>query len=104
MDYVADVSLASFLPSGEEEQKDNTLYERVEPTTSMLHCILAVMFASVNDSQDAIRDSPVMGFVYVAKVDETKKRFQILAPLNTTFTNKPMVWGSWPEATLSLIG
>lgn len=95
--------LSHFLPGGEKEQ-DATLYERVEPSSLMLHCILAVMYASVHDSQDTIRDATVMGFVYVAKVDEEKKRFKLLAPLNTRFTDRPMIWGSWPGATLSLIG
>lgn len=70
----------------------------------MLHCILAVMYASVHDSQESIRDACVMGFVYVAEVDEKRKRLKILAPLNTRVTDRPMIWGSWPEATMSLIG
>lgn len=96
--------LSSFLPAGEEEEKDPALYEKVEPSTLMLHCIFAVMHAGVHDSQDAIRDASVMGFVYIAGVDDKKKRLKILAPLNTVFTNRPMVWGSWPEPTLSLVG
>jgi polyribonucleotide 5'-hydroxyl-kinase len=62
------------------------------------------MFASTNDSQETVRDATVMGFVYVAEADEKKKRLKILAPTNTRITDRPMVWGSWPEATLSLIG
>lgn len=99
----ADSMLSHFLPGGEPE-KDGALYERVEPSSLMLHCILAVMYASIHDSQDTIRDATVMGFVYVAEVAESKKRFKILAPLNTRFTDRPMILGSWPEATLSLIG
>lgn len=96
--------LSSFLPNGVEEEKDPALYEKVEPSALMLHCIFAVMHASIHDPQDAIRDASVMGFVYVAGVDEKKKKLKILAPLNTTFTNRPMIWGSWPEPTLSLVG
>jgi polyribonucleotide 5'-hydroxyl-kinase len=73
----------------------------------MLHCILAVMYASVNDTEETIRDAPVMGFVYVAevKMDENVKRskLKILAPLSARIGDRPMVWGSWPEATLSLM-
>src|SRR3954453_13969118 len=101
---VGNSTLAAFLPGGEEEVKDYSLYEKVEPSLSMAHCILAVMFASTHDSQETIRDATVMGFVYVAAVDENKKRLKILAPLNTRFTDRPLIWGSWPEANLSLIG
>jgi polyribonucleotide 5'-hydroxyl-kinase len=95
--------LSSFLPGGQEETEPE-LYEKVELSSMVLHCILAVMYASVHDSQDTIRDASVMGFVYVAEVDEKKRRLKILAPLNTRVTDRPMIWGSWPEATMSLIG
>ena len=62
------------------------------------------MYASVHDSQDAIRDATVMGFVYVADVDEKKARVKILAPLNMSITDRPMVWGKLPEPMHSLMG
>jgi len=93
----------SFMPGGAEET-ELELYEKVEPSPLMLHCIFAVMHASVRDSQETMRDASVMGFVYVSEVDEKKKKLKILAPLNTRVTDRPMIWGTWPEATLSLIG
>ncbi|TGO57884.1 hypothetical protein BOTNAR_0192g00070 [Botryotinia narcissicola] len=94
---------SAFMPGGEEEAEP-TLYEKVEPTPSMLHCIFAVMHASTRDSQDTIRDASVMGFVYVAEADEKKKRMKILVPLNTRVTDRPLIWGSWPEAPVNLMG
>lgn len=79
-------------------------YEKVEPSSLMLHSLLAVMHAAVLDTVDTIRDATVMGFVSVAEVDEKKRRLKILAPLNTRFTDRPLVWGSWPERTMGLIG
>ena len=79
------------------------LYEKAEPTSEMSHCILAVMYAATSDSQETIRDAPVMGFIYVAEVDEKRRRMRILAPLNTRVTDRPMVWGSWPEASMNLL-
>jgi polyribonucleotide 5'-hydroxyl-kinase len=93
----------SFLPGGVEETEQGLL-EKVEPNPSMQHCILAVMYATVNDSQDAVRDASVMGFVYVAEVDETKRRLRVLQPMNTRITDRPLIWGSWPEAAVSLVG
>jgi polyribonucleotide 5'-hydroxyl-kinase len=61
------------------------------------------MHATLRDTQETIRDASVMGFVYVAGVDEKKRVLKILAPLNTRITDRPMVWGSWPEMGVSLI-
>ncbi|KAH8602071.1 Pre-mRNA cleavage complex II protein Clp1-domain-containing protein [Bisporella sp. PMI_857] len=97
---------ASFLPGGADEEQyvSGRLYERVTASQEMVHCILAVVFAGVNDSQETIRDATVMGFVYISEVDEVKGRVKILAPLNTRITDRPMIWGSWPEPTMSLVG
>ncbi|KIN00369.1 hypothetical protein OIDMADRAFT_42295 [Oidiodendron maius Zn] len=99
----ANALLSSLLPGGQEDG-ESELYEKVEPSLAMLHCILAVMYASPVDNQETIRDASVMGFVYMAEVDEKKRRLKVLAPLNTRVTDRPMVWGSWPEATMSLVG
>jgi polyribonucleotide 5'-hydroxyl-kinase len=97
--------LASFLPGGEEDENTEfPLFDPVTPSSQLLHCILAVLYATPHDSQDTIRDANVMGFVYVAEVDEKKQRLRILAPLSGKLGDRPMVWGSWPEAAVSLIG
>jgi polyribonucleotide 5'-hydroxyl-kinase len=92
------------MPGGVEAATDSDQYEKVEPNSLMLHCLLAVMYASVSDSQDIIRDASVMGFVYVTEVDDKKRRMRVLAPMNTRISDRPLIWGSWPEATVSLIG
>ncbi|KAK6583811.1 hypothetical protein PZA11_003541 [Diplocarpon coronariae] len=92
----------SFLPGGEEEG-ERQLYEKLEPNSMMLHCILAIMYASTADSQDTLRDASVMGFVFITEVDEKRRRIKVLAPMNTKIIDRPMIWGSWPEASLSLI-
>jgi polyribonucleotide 5'-hydroxyl-kinase len=70
----------------------------------MLNCILAVMYASARDSADQIRDTNVMGFVYVSDVDEKKKRLKLLAPVSAKLGDRPLVWGNWPEPMVSLLG
>ena len=89
---------------GDEEAPGQEILEKVEPSVMMLHSLLAVMYAAVLDPPETIRDASVMGFVYVAEVDEKKRHLKFLAPLNTTFSNKPLVWGSWPERVMGLIG
>lgn len=95
--------MASLMPGGDEDVEPE-LFDKVEPSSMMLHCVFAVMYASVHDSQETIRAATVMGFVYVAEVDEKKKRLKILAPLSGKLGDRPMIWGPWPEPAISLIG
>jgi len=87
---------------GDDDVSESEIYEKVEPSALMLHSLLAVMHAGVVDTVETIRDASVMGFVYVTEVDEKKRRLNILAPLNTRFTDKPLVWGSWPEKMMDM--
>lgn len=93
----------SFMP-GDTEEGEKDIYERVTPNSMMHHCMLAVMYATVTDAQDTVRDASVMGFVFITEVDEKRNRIKVLAPMNTKIVDRPMIWGSWPEASLSLIG
>ncbi|ORY64801.1 mRNA cleavage and polyadenylation factor IA/II complex [Pseudomassariella vexata] len=78
------------------------LLEKVEPSLMMVNCMLAVMYASVHDAPETIRDSNIMGFVYVADVDEKKKRLKVLAPVSAKLGDRPLLWGSYPEPMVSL--
>jgi len=102
----AEITNSSFLPGmGEEELSYlGDLYSKVTPSQEMTHCIFAVMYAGTHDPQETIRDAPVMGFVYVVDVDIAREKVSILAPINSKITERPMIWGSWPEATMSLMG
>lgn len=102
-DNITADSFSDYQPS-EEVEVGQELYEKVEPSAEMMHSLLAVMHAAVLDPVETIRDATVMGFVYVAEVDEKKRQLKLLAPLNTKFTDKPLVWGSWPEHVMGLIG
>ena len=62
------------------------------------------MQADPGDSMDDIRDSSVVGFIYVAEVDEQKKKMRILAPLGGRMPYKAMIWGSWPDIGGDLLG
>lgn len=68
--------------------------------------ILALPHASTKDSMEDVRDASVMGFVYVAEVDEKKRRLKVLAPVTTRIggDGKIAVWGAWPGVVVSLMG
>ncbi|KAI0206388.1 Pre-mRNA cleavage complex II protein Clp1-domain-containing protein [Astrocystis sublimbata] len=77
--------------------------EKAEPSMMMQNCVLAVACASVLDTPDTIRDANIMGFVYVADVDEKKHRLRILAPVSARLGDRPLLWGSWPEHMVNLL-
>jgi len=70
----------------------------------MQNAILAIVHAEPDDAQENIRDASVIGFVYVAEVDEKRNKLKILAPLSGRLPNKAVVWGSWPEGVGDLVG
>lgn len=69
----------------------------------MQNSIIAIVQADANDTQENIRDASVVGFVYVAEVDEKRKKMKILAPLSERLPNRAMIWGSWPESIGGLV-
>lgn len=70
----------------------------------MQHCTLAVMYASARDSHETIRGAGVMGFVYVADVDEEKRKIKLLAPVGGRLGDRPLIWGHWPDPFINLLG
>ena len=79
------------------------LFERLEPSQGLLNMVAAVKYAGAASSQEQIRDAPVMGFVYVAEVDETRKRIRFLAPHPGRWGDKVLVIGNWPESVGDLV-
>ncbi|KAL9012769.1 MAG: hypothetical protein Q9173_002494 [Seirophora scorigena] len=98
--------LASLLPGGEaeEEPAHKPIYERTQPSGQMQNGILAVVQADVNDTHENIRDASVVGFIYVAEVDEKRKKLRILTPMGGRIPHRALVWGSWPADVGELVG
>jgi len=106
-----------FLPGRDEDEDGNAeqrtakggdggvgkLFEKIEPSQALLHAVLSIRFARKGAGQDEIRDSAVMGFVYVAEVDEAKKRVRFLAPHSGRWGDHVMVYGQWPEDVGDLV-
>ena len=97
--------LHSLLPGGEADDADRQdIFERAEPSAEMQACLLAIVQADPHDTLDGIRDASVIGFVYVAEVDEKKRKMRVLAPISGRVPRKAMVWGLWPESAGDLVG
>ncbi|KAG9965194.1 mRNA cleavage and polyadenylation factor IA/II complex, partial [Aureobasidium melanogenum] len=100
---------SSFMPGMDYDdesapgQGPTTSLERVTPSQGMVNAILSVKFCSGNSSLDNVRDSCVMGFVYIAEVDETRKKVRFLAPHPSRWGDRALVWGNWPEGVGDLV-
>jgi polyribonucleotide 5'-hydroxyl-kinase len=81
-----------------------SIYSRVTPTAALQNSLLAITTASPTDSQDVIRDSSVKGYIYVADVDEAKKKVRVLSPQPGMIPGNAMVLGTWPEDVPGLVG
>lgn len=77
--------------------------ERVSITPEIQNCLLAITCVSPNESQEAIRDSSIKGYVYVAEVDETKKKVRLLSPQPGMVPSNALILGSWPESVVGLV-
>lgn len=112
---------ATFLPGGAADDDDANdhrgaagpprLFTRVTPLApgatlppALANAVLAVKYAAPNEPDEAIRDASVMGYLYVADVDEAKRKLRILAPVGGRLPARALVWGSWPEGVGDLVG
>lgn len=99
--------LPSFGPGMDDDYEPepvSSAFESVAPSTALTAALIAIKFCSGSNAEEAeIRDSPVMGYVYVAEVDEGKKRVRFLAPHPQRWGDRAMVLGGFPEAVPDLV-
>jgi polyribonucleotide 5'-hydroxyl-kinase len=97
---------------GDENEDDDydpaasliNVYEKATPSLGLQNCLLAITHADPGDSQDAIKESSIMGYVYVADVDDEKRKLKLLSPMGGRVPAKAMIWGLWPEDVIDLVG
>lgn len=95
---------SNYTPEDELSSSSSSDFEKVTPSMEMLGRLLAIKFCSGDSDEIAIRDSAVMGFLYVSEVDEAKKRVRFLAPHPQRWGDRALVWGAWPNAVTDLVG
>lgn len=98
-----------FLPGGLEEESTKVslppsqIYDRITNVqAAMRGSIFAVLNCDSEADQDELRDSSVMGFLYVTDTDEGRGRISLLSPVAGRVPNRALVWGAWPESILGL--
>jgi polyribonucleotide 5'-hydroxyl-kinase len=82
---------------------ESKIYEKITPSAAIQNSLLAITTAAVNDRQEVIRDSSVKGYIYVAEVDELKKKIKVLSPQPGGVPGNAMVLGTWPEGVDDLV-
>lgn len=104
---IASEANPSFRPGDDDDDvygSSTDIYEKITPSSLMMNTLLAVTSATANERQDVIRDSSVRGYIYVADVDETKKKVRLLSPQPGQTPSNAMVLGSFPEDVPGLVG
>ena len=91
------------MPGGETEDSSSAIFDRVRPSLQMQNAILTIVNAHPEDTQENIRDASVIGFLYVADVDEKKNKLKVLAPLGGRLPSKAIIWGAWPDGISDLM-
>ncbi|KAH8885520.1 hypothetical protein GQ53DRAFT_751208 [Thozetella sp. PMI_491] len=86
----------------ESEYESSQVLELIDSPGLLTHYTLAVMNASHSDPPEKIRQSAVLGFVYVASVDEERRRLKVLAPVSGRL-ERPLLWGQHPEPHINLM-
>jgi len=72
---------------------------------SLENTLLAITHAAPNAPLHEIRDASIMGFLYVADVDEKKGKVRVLAPVGGRAPARAMIWGrKWPGELVGLLG
>ena len=91
------------MPGDETEESTSAIFDKVRPSLQMQNAILTIVNAHPEDTQENIRDASVMGFLYVADVDEKKTKLKVLVPVGGRLPNKAIIWGLWPEGISDLM-
>ncbi|KAK3629692.1 Cleavage polyadenylation factor subunit clp1 [Elasticomyces elasticus] len=78
-------------------------FERITPSAAMTGSLIAIKFCPSNSEDYTVRDSAVVGYLYVADVDEPRKKVRFLAPHPQHWGDRALAGAQWPEAVADLV-
>lgn len=83
----------------------NTVFQRLTSATPALQShTLAIMNADPDAAEEDIQTSSVLGFLYVAEVDEAKGKISLLSPVAGRIPRMAIVWSpTWPEEVVGIV-
>ncbi|KAE8149157.1 putative mRNA cleavage factor complex II protein Clp1 [Aspergillus avenaceus] len=99
--------IASTIESATPGAAANVPLKKLTPPapSALANTLLAITHASPTASPAEVRDASIMGFLYVADVDNEKGKIRILAPVGGRVPPRAIVWGKkWPDEVVGLVG
>ncbi len=97
-------SLNSQHPAAAANGNGTILQRLTSPTPALQSHILAIMNADPDATEDDIQASSVLGFLYVAEVDEARGKISLLSPVAGRVPRRAIVWSrGWPEEVLGIV-
>ncbi|KAI9682986.1 MAG: Cleavage polyadenylation factor subunit clp1 [Bathelium mastoideum] len=105
----------SYLPGADSDSESeyqpslhptgSTIFTKTNPSLALSNAILAIPHtSSPNSSQADLMTSSILGFAYVADVDEARKGIRLLVPAPMRLEGRTLIWGNWPEGVVDLLG
>ncbi|KAF2861763.1 hypothetical protein K470DRAFT_214187 [Piedraia hortae CBS 480.64] len=76
--------------------------EVIEPSVGLTGSLIAVKLCPAASGEVSVRDSAVMGFLYVDDVDMEKKLIKFLSPHPQRWGDRALLWGDGPEVVADL--
>lgn len=84
--------------------RGSILQRLTSPTPALQSNILAIMNADPDAQEEDIQTSSVLGFLYVAEVDEARAKISLLSPVAGRIPRRAIVWSqSWPEEVVGIV-
>ena len=82
-----------------------SIFQRLtSPTPALQSHILTIMHADPDATEEDIQTSNVLGFLYVAEVDEQRGKISLLSPVGGRIPSRAVVWSqSWPEEVVGIV-
>ncbi|KAA8652485.1 hypothetical protein EYZ11_005227 [Aspergillus tanneri] len=99
--------IASTETAGPSSMGTNVPLKKTLPPapSTLANSLLAVTHVPPTARPAEIRDSSIMGFLYVADVDSEKGKIRVLAPVGGRVPPRAIVWGKgWPGEVVGLVG
>ncbi|KAH7116065.1 Pre-mRNA cleavage complex II protein Clp1-domain-containing protein [Dendryphion nanum] len=90
-------------PTSTNASNASSIYEKVTPSSLMQNSLLAISTAGPNERHEVIRDASIRGYIYVADVDEGRKKVRLLSPQAGQTPGTALLLGRFPEDVAGLV-
>jgi polyribonucleotide 5'-hydroxyl-kinase len=92
------------LPTTTGMSNTSILTRLTSPTPALQSHTLSIMNAEPDAPEEDIQTSSVLGFLYVAEVDEPRGKISLLSPVAGRIPRRAIVWSqAWPEEVVGIV-